>query len=34
MLNGLDRNDPAVARALTACRSLLVPAATSTSTRP
>jgi hypothetical protein len=33
MLNGLDRNDPAVAKALTACRSLLVPR-TSTSTRP
>jgi hypothetical protein len=34
ILNGLDRNDPAVAKALTSCRSLLVRPSTSTSTRP
>jgi len=34
MLRGLDRNDPAVAKALTACRSLLVSPTTTTSTRP
>ena len=34
MLAGLDRNDPAVAAALQACRSQLVSPATSTSTRP
>lgn len=34
MLNGLDRNDPAVAKALTSCRSLLVSPPTSTSTKP
>jgi hypothetical protein len=34
MLNGLDRNDPAVAKALTACRSLLLSPPTSASTRP
>ena len=33
MLNGLDRNDPTVAQALTACRSLLGPPSTTTSTR-
>jgi len=34
MLNGLDRNDPTVVKALAACRSLLVSPSTSTSTRP
>ncbi|MCA1842565.1 MAG: hypothetical protein LC792_05135 [Actinobacteria bacterium] len=34
MLAGLDRNDPAVAAALKACRSQLVSSSTSTSTRP
>ena len=34
MLAGLDRNDPAVASALQACRSQLVSPTTSTSTRP
>ena len=33
MLNGLDRNDPTVAAALSACRSLLGSASTTTSTR-
>jgi len=34
MLNGLDRNDPAVAKALASCRSLLGSPPTSASTRP
>ena len=34
MLKGLDRNDPAVAKALASCRSLLVSPPTSASTRP
>jgi hypothetical protein len=34
MLNGLDRNDPVVAKALDACRSLLVSPSTSSSTKP
>jgi hypothetical protein len=34
MLNGLDRHDPAVAKALTSCGSLLVSPPTSTTTRP
>jgi hypothetical protein len=33
MLSGLDRNDPTVAQALTACRSLLGSSSTTTSTR-
>jgi hypothetical protein len=33
MLNGLDRKDPVVVKALDACRSLLVPSSTS-STKP
>jgi hypothetical protein len=34
MLAGLNRNDPAVAAALSACRPLLAPGSTTTSTRP
>ena len=33
MLNGLDRNDPTVAKALTACRPLLVASSTTTTTK-
>jgi hypothetical protein len=34
MLAGLDRNDPNVRQALTACRSLLVPSTTATTAKP
>ncbi|MDQ1502864.1 MAG: hypothetical protein QOD57_591 [Actinomycetota bacterium] len=34
MLNGLDRKDPVVVKALDACRSLLVSPSTSSSTKP
>jgi hypothetical protein len=34
MLAGLDRNDPNVRQALSACRSLLVPSTTSSTAKP
>jgi hypothetical protein len=34
MLNGLDRKDPVVVKALDACRSLLVSPSTSSSIKP